>query len=154
VHYLSNILKYTIHSNLFYIDIVYHHCYRRYFINFHYTSYNRYRWIGYCSCSNFYQRIYLTNLINFFVWFIFKNGFDVFSVNWSPIKNRDDSKCFIPCFSAAMLGISWFRKFSQLCRRARNRRVPEDTTQYVGNCEFFNPVIALSIYCIYSFSPS
>lgn len=83
------------------------------------------------------------------VWFIFMNGFDVFSMNWSlPITSGTIVNALFLGFSAAMLGISGFESSANFVEEQEIGVFPKTLRNMWAIVSFFNPVIALLLICI------
>ena len=83
------------------------------------------------------------------VWFIFMNGLDVFSMNWSlPITSGTIMNALFLGFSAAMLGISGFESSANFVEEQEIGVFPKTLRNMWAIVSFFNPVIALLLICI------
>ncbi|NRS90250.1 amino acid transporter [Flavobacterium sp. 7E] len=91
----------------------------------------------------------LTLLVIASVWFIFMNGFEVFSMNWSlPITSGTIVNALFLGFSAAMLGISGFESSANFVEEQEVGVFPKTLRNMWAIVSFFNPVIALLLICI------
>ncbi|AWG22529.1 amino acid permease [Flavobacterium faecale] len=91
----------------------------------------------------------LTLLVIASVWFIFMNGLDVFSMNWSlPITSGTIVNALFLGFSAAMLGISGFESSANFVEEQEVGVFPKTLRNMWAIVSFFNPVIALLLICI------
>ncbi len=83
------------------------------------------------------------------IWFIFMNGLDVFSMNWSlPISSGTIMNALFLGFSAAMLGISGFESSANFVEEQEQGVFPKTLRNMWAIVSFFNPVIALLLICI------
>ncbi|WP_026707365.1 APC family permease [Flavobacterium frigidarium] len=152
VHYLSNIIPQIHHSfSLFYIDIS--------FITIATVIilliFTTLAIIGIGESAIVAVVIFITHLSTLTllvlasVWFIFMNGFDVFSVNWSlPITSGTIVNALFLGFSAAMLGISGFESSANFVEEQEIGVFPKTLRNMWAIVSFFNPVIALLLICI------
>ena len=83
------------------------------------------------------------------IWFIFSNGLDTFTINWSlPISSGGIVNALFLGFSAAMLGISGFESSANFVEEQEQGVFPKTLRNMWAIVSFFNPVIALLLICI------
>lgn len=83
------------------------------------------------------------------VFFLFMNGVDTFSINWSvPITSGGIIHALFLGFSAAMLGISGFESSANFVEEQQQGVFPKTLRNMWAIVSFFNPVIALLLICI------
>ncbi|MGA9638635.1 APC family permease [Flavobacterium sp.] len=91
----------------------------------------------------------LTLLVLASVFFLFTNGLDTFSINWSlPISSGGIVQALFLGFSAAMLGISGFESSANFVEEQEQGVFPKTLRNMWAIVSFFNPVIAFLLICI------